>query len=44
MNADDVLKTKGYTDKDLSKMSYKRKFEIAMSICGYEKDETHEKI
>ena len=38
MNANDVLKTRGYTDKELSKMRYKRKFEIAMSICGYERE------
>ena len=38
MSADDVLKTKGYTDKELKKMTTKRKFEIAMSVCNYEKE------
>jgi len=37
MNAKDVLKTKGYTDEELSKMKDKRIFEIAMSICNYER-------
>lgn len=38
MSANDVLKTKGYIDKELKKIANKRKFEIAMSICGYEKE------
>ena len=35
---DEVLKAKGYTDKELLEMNFKKKFEISMSICGYEKE------